>query len=44
MSVYMLKSKDEVFSVFKRFRAQVEDEKKKIMVFRTDRGGEFTST
>ena len=42
--MYMLKSKDEAFGVFKRFRAQVEDDKKKIRVFRTDRGGEFTST
>lgn len=44
MWVYMLKSKDEVFSVFKRFRDQVEDDKKKLKVFRTDRGGEFTFT
>ena len=42
--MYMLKSKDEAFGVFRKFRAQVEDDKKKIRVFRTDRGREFTST
>ena len=44
MWVYMLKSKDEAFDVFKRFQVQVEDDNTKIKVFRTDRGGEFTST
>lgn len=44
MWVYMLKSKNEALGVFKKFRAQVEDgDKKKIKVFRTDRGGEFIS-
>ncbi|KAL8109610.1 hypothetical protein AgCh_025644 [Apium graveolens] len=44
MWAYMLKSKDEAFSAFKKFRAQVEDgEKKRIKVFRTDREGEFIS-
>lgn len=44
MWVYMLKSKDESFSSFKKFRALVEDgAEKKIRVFRTDRGGEFNS-
>lgn len=44
MWVYFLKSKDEAFGVFKKFRALVEDgPDKRIRVFRTDRGGEFTS-
>lgn len=44
MWVYMLKSKDEALGVFKCFKAKVEDGKeKRIRMFRTDRGGEFTS-
>lgn len=44
MWVYMLKSKDEALEAFKKFKARVEDGKdKKVKVFRTDRGGEFTS-
>ncbi|KAL8112462.1 hypothetical protein AgCh_019968 [Apium graveolens] len=44
MWVYFLKSKDEAFEAFKRFRAKVEKgTKAKIKTFRTDRGGEFTS-
>lgn len=40
----MLKSKDQELDVFKRFKAKVEDgAKKKIRVFRSDRGREFTS-
>lgn len=44
MWTYLLKTKDEAFETFKRFRAQVEDGfEKKIKSFRTDRGGEFCS-
>lgn len=44
MWVYMLKNKSDAFSVFKKFRAKVENEQnKKIGIFRTDRGGEFMS-
>lgn len=39
MWTYLLKSKDEAFQAFKRFRALVEDGiKKKIRTLRTDRG------
>ena len=43
MWIYMLASKDEALSAFKKFRASVEKEKsgKGIKVFRTDKGGEF---
>ena len=44
MWVYMIKSKDEAFSCFKKFRVLVEKEsKQEIKVLRTDRGGEFCS-
>lgn len=44
MWVYMLKSKDQAFDTFKKFKAQVENSTgKRVKVFRTDRGGEFTS-
>lgn len=44
MWVYMLKSNDEAFDAFKRFRDQVEGgPEKKVKVFRTDIKGEFTS-
>ena len=44
MWVHMLKSKDEAFATFKKFKAQVENESPyKVKVLRTDRGGEFTS-
>ncbi|WCJ34767.1 Retrovirus-related Pol polyprotein from transposon TNT 1-94 [Euphorbia peplus] len=45
MWVYMIKTKDEALSVFKRFKAMVEKDgtKQGIQVFRTDRGGEFCS-
>ena len=44
MWIYFLKSKDEAFKNFKSFRALVENKsERKIKVFRTDRGGEFTS-
>ncbi|KAI3523596.1 hypothetical protein L1887_01838 [Cichorium endivia] len=44
MWVYLLKTKDEAFQVFKNFRNLVENETgEKLKVFRTDRGGEFLS-
>lgn len=44
MRVFMLKTKDEALSAFKRFKAMVEkDSKQGIKTFRTDRGGEFCS-
>ncbi|KAL8112465.1 hypothetical protein AgCh_019970 [Apium graveolens] len=44
MWVYFLKSKDEAFEAFKRFKAKVEKgTEAKIKTFRTDRGYEFTS-
>ena len=44
MWVYMIKSKDEALNAFKKFRATVErKENKRILVLRTDRGGEFCS-
>lgn len=44
MWAYMLKSKDEAFEAFKRFKKLVEnDSESKLKVFRTDRGGEFCS-
>ena len=44
MWVYLLKTKDEAFETFKKFRKLVEKEsKKEIKVLRTDRGGEFCS-
>lgn len=44
MWVYMLKTKDEAFLHFKRFKAAVEKESERVIkVFRTDRGGEFCS-
>lgn len=44
MWVYCLKSKHEAFSSFKKFLAFVETKsERKVKVFRTDRGGEFTS-
>lgn len=45
MWVYMLRSKDEALSVFKRFKAKVEVEiEMKVKALRIDHGGEFTST
>lgn len=43
MWAYLLKYKDEAFGVFKKFRALVETQDRKIRTFRTDRGGEFMS-
>jgi transposase InsO family protein len=43
--IYFMKTKDEVFSHFRAFKAQVENMTgRKIKVLRTDNGGEFTST
>ena len=42
--VYFLKTKDEAFDTFKRFKAHVENEKgNTIRCLRIDRGGEFCS-
>jgi transposase InsO family protein len=39
-----LKSKDEVFSKFKEFKALIENlSKRKIKILRSDNGGEYTS-
>ncbi|KAD6119425.1 hypothetical protein E3N88_10696 [Mikania micrantha] len=41
---FMIKTKDEVFSTFKKFKQLVEVEcGRKLKMLRTDRGGEFTS-
>ena len=43
--IYFLKSKTQVFSWFKEFKAFVENQtSKKIKCLRTDNGGEFFST
>jgi transposase InsO family protein len=42
--IYFLKSKGEVFSKFKEFKALVENlSERKINILRSDNGGEFTS-
>jgi hypothetical protein len=42
--VYLLKSKDEVFSKFKEFKALIENLfERKIKILRLDNGGEYTS-
>jgi 5'-3' exoribonuclease 2 len=42
--VYLLKHKSEGFEMFKKFKAEVENQSnKKIIILRTDRGGEYTS-
>lgn len=43
MWAYLLKSKDEAFEAFRKFRILVETQDRKIKAFRTDRGGEFMS-
>ena len=44
MWVYFLKTKDEAFEAFQKFRGLVDDRtERRIKVFRTDRGGEFCS-
>ena len=41
--IYFLKGKNEVFDKFKEFKALVENlSEKKIKIFRSDNGGEFT--
>jgi len=43
--IYFLKSKDEVFSKFKEFKALIENlSERKIKILRSDNGGEYTST
>lgn len=39
--VYFLKNKNEVYERFKDFKALVENQRQKIIIFRTDNGGEF---
>jgi transposase InsO family protein len=42
--IYFLKTKDEVFSKFKEFKALIENlSKRKIKILRSDNGGEYTS-
>jgi transposase InsO family protein len=42
--IYFLKSKDEVFSKFKEFKALIENlSERKIKIPRSDNGGEYTS-
>jgi transposase InsO family protein len=42
--MYFLKSKDEVFSKFKEFKALIENlSERKIKILRSDNGGEYTS-
>ena len=42
--IYFLKTKDEVFSKFKEFKALIENlSEKKIKILRSDNGGEYTS-
>jgi transposase InsO family protein len=42
--LYLLKTKDEVFSKFQEFKAEVENlTDKKIKTIRSDNGGEYTS-
>ena len=41
--IYFMKKKDEVFSKFKEFKAFIENHtEKKIKIFQSDNGGEFT--
>jgi transposase InsO family protein len=41
--IYLLKTKDEIFSSFRQFKALVENQLgKKIKVLRSDNGGEYT--
>ena len=42
--IYFMKNKDEVFIKFKEFKFLIDNHtKKKIKIFRSDNGGEFTS-
>lgn len=44
MWVFIINTKDEAFTDFKKFKTQVENETNfKVKTLRTDRGGEFTS-
>lgn len=44
MWIFLMKTKDETFDLFKKFKIQVEKGKpNKIQILRTDRGGEFNS-
>lgn len=43
MWTYLLKTKDEAFEAFKKFKQQVETAEIRIKSFHTDRGGEFCS-
>ncbi|KAM0051779.1 putative RNA-directed DNA polymerase [Helianthus debilis subsp. tardiflorus] len=44
MWVYLLKTKDEAFTMFKKFKAEVEQNNPyQVKMLRTDRGGEFNS-
>lgn len=41
---YFLNSKDQAYGIFKEFKLKVKNElRTKLKMFRTDRGGEFTS-
>lgn len=45
MWVYVIKTKDQAQSVFKKFKAEAENMRgHRIKTLRTDRGGEFLST
>lgn len=45
MWAYMLKNKDEIFEVFRKYKAMVENERKEtIKVFLSDTGAEFLSS
>ena len=40
--VYLMRTKDETFEMFKHYKSEVENQKeKKIKVLRSDRGGEY---
>jgi transposase InsO family protein len=42
--LYLLKTKDELFSKFQEFKAEIENlTSKKIKILRTNNGGEYTS-
>jgi len=42
--VYLIKHRDEVFDVFRKFKTLVKNQsEKKIKILRTDGGGEYTS-
>lgn len=42
--VYLMKTKDEVFTKFQEFKAEVENlTERRIKILRSDNGGEYTS-